>query len=385
MPTIEDLREAFATLDAAAPTELTDVLGAPTSTHRARRTGALVPATAAAAAVIVTVGVAAFVHGVGRTPSAAPATGPYASSLPLTDFVFAVQGLPDGLTAENLSTAPLLQQAAILNSDHVQIASVSLTPGNAARDPLPIGGSTVDVNGHSADEIVVPADQTTPNPPGGSPVPVPTTASPTIAWADTEGSWISVDPVITADETGKLDAPAPAAETMLAIARAVRVEQLVPVRSPAKFSFIPSGLRLQSTTFDDQHSHPATESIELGGAAGGSTGLTLVATAGSIDISNPANGGRLSVTSSTRPASGWGVGGADVVGQTHTTIGAYTCTSDRSGNWMVCDNGSVAVAIVDRTAADRLPGEITKIIEGLTVAPKPGDPSTWFPLADALP
>jgi hypothetical protein len=378
MPTIDDLRAVLHDVSVAEAGDSAAMLDRligerPIADHppRRRRTWVIAPIAAAALVVVLVIAAFAITRG-GHRGQLAP---PGIAALPLDNYVFTLGSLPDGLSWSYGSSATGQQSVTIETANRTDVAIVSVSTSSDGFLPLSHGVSEVDINGQTGyltNER--PADKPTASVPSGQSIPR------SVFWQDPSGLWVNVDPMLVADEQGRLVLPVVTQAQVLATARAVQIPGLAagapatlipasPVKVIIKFAYVPAGLKLADISEGEGGSHS-------GGLVGSAFGL--------IDPTNPNTGigigvnvaqpGQPAITPAAK-------------GDVAVTIGSFTGVISADGTSLT--NGVVNVTlsgpIADNSAPSLTRDDLTKLVEGITVASNPADRSTWFDADTVVP
>ncbi len=375
MPTVDDLRAVLRDVAIAEGGDSAAVLDRligerPTAERPPRRrpTWVIAPIAGAVLVVLVVIGAFAIARGGHRGQPARPGI----AALPIDNYVFTIGALPDGLTWSYGNASSTGQSVAIETPTHVTIATVSVSAGSSAPWKLPRGGTDIDINGQVGQLTnELPVDKPTPSVPAGQVI------APSVVWQDSSGLWVEVDPMSAADEQGRLVLPVATQAEMIAIARAVQIPGLsvgsssaliaaAPVKVMVKFAYLPAGLKL----------HDVNENHGPDNLTG--SGFVL------IDPANPNIGIGIGV-SAAQP--GQPAITPSAKGDVAVTIGSFTGVISAVGTSLT--NGVVNVTfsgpVKDNSAPSISTDELTKLVEGMTVASNPADRSTWFDADTVVP
>lgn len=358
MATINDLRSVLLDLEH-------DELGDPDAVwaeveaqlkHRPRRL--LVPLIAAALVLAVAgAGFALTSHDSGQKSVRGPASS--SAAMPVDHYVFTIEGLPAGYTSGNMGAYPDAQCALIKQNDELRIAAVNIgssanamgapAKGADASDALVNGqhgyfqnyGDTRTASLHCvADDLRFSGEPST-----------------VLVWQDVSGLWVAI-------QMRGFDR-----DQALQIAAAIQIGRTAPIKIMARFAYLPPGLELsaigasESSTWTDIEFGPHDSQLDI-----------TIAPAGQLNAR-------------TQP-------GIDPA-YSKITIGAFSGMYGPNDPSTSLTNGKVDVSILFQqgdptTRADAsthaMPiDELTKLINGMTVASDPNNQATWFNAADALP
>jgi hypothetical protein len=468
MPSIEDLRAAYATLKDQAPTEINILPSHATEQHRRRF---MLPALVAAGVVVAVAGSLTLadmassnrnVHtaaasgapstltSTGATPvstAAAPVSVASYPVLPATGSIFTVGKLPAGLRASDGITSPFAEQMTLDSSDGKLAGVISVVPASAWHPSIPADAVPVKVDGQpgyygtlnfdgamgnqdswfaangsflnagDADEagvlwqdpsgvwayvagvtnvgVAKQAAQVTigsgsvPRP-TGSAVSITTTgaAGPTPAGPTSSVTAPNVntssDPYTTTTVPGRyagLPTASLSQSQAVAVANAIQIGSPRTATVPIKLGYLPAGFKAEDTA---NLADSALASVNPNRFIGGITISTP-------DATNPIFNTLYIGVSSGSIAPGVSVAYKEepfVLAPKSSTINiaGYTGSYSPDSPLVVLRNGTVSLSIgVSDGPGKGVPlAELTKLVQGITLASNLSDQSTWFPADKAF-
>jgi hypothetical protein len=350
--------------------------------HRRPRRAAV----AVAAAALVAAAVAAAVVGSGafggpRHPGAVPAANSAADSaansadpvapvapavsngpasavnVPLK-FAADIATLPAGLRPFTTYTQGAWQQLTVASAANEAAASIVVN-GVGWHPAVPAGASAVTINGQSG---YFAANFDVSNAPAAGDLPPATVAG--IVWQSASGPWVFV----YHGGAGKPEANPLSQPQLVALADAVSVGSTSSVKSPVKLGYLPAGAQLDSFSSINEPSGVVDTRLDISSTVAGVAAYTIELQPGT-QLSGPGPKPGQSAQPGTILVNGF--------------IGSY----DAQVWTLMLSNGALSIEISANGPIGRslTPEDVTKVVAALTVAPKLGNTSTWFPIADATP